>query len=353
MTKKKNRTFINVADYLRPGIFYYAFVGGRGGGKTFSTLDYCVETGKPFIYMRRTLDELIECCDHPTHGELENPFKGLNKEREWNYGLLRTTKKSAAIFDRVIGADGKIEYVDAPIGYGLALSAIATMRGIDLSDAETLFYDEFIPEKHVRKIKAEGEALLNAIETVARNREMVGSEPMRVIMCANAFDIYNEVFRELGVISLVERMINRGQTVSYFNDRGLCIALLPHTEEFVEKKKKTSLYQLTKGTRFYDMALMNEFAYNDFSLIGYRKITGMRPVVGFDGCYVYETKGDNQYYVSYSRSRCPVYDTRHVQDKKSFFDNYGKWLRMEFIDSKIQFETYEIKMKFLDAIGIK
>lgn len=349
---KKKKVFINVADYFRAGIYYYAFVGGRGGGKTFSTLEYCVGKGEKYIYMRRTLDELVECCDHPTHGELENPFKGLNKERGSNWGIVKVTKKSGAIFDRVKKDDGTFEYVGEATGYALALSAIATMRGIDLSDAGTLFYDEFIPEKHVRKIKAEGEAFLNAIETIARNREMMGIEPMRVIMCANAFDIYNEIFMELGVVGQVEKMINRGQTVSYFQDRGLCIAILPHTEEFIEKKQKTSLYKLTAGTRFYDMALNNAFVYNDFTLIGYRYIKGMRPVVGFDNCYVYESKGDNQYYISYAKARCPYYNTRHIQDKKAFFDAYGKWLRMEFIESHVSFETYDIKMKFLDAIGI-
>lgn len=350
---KTKKLFIDVKEYFRPGIYYYAFVGGRGGGKTFSTLDYCIDRGERFIYMRRTLDELVECCDHPSHGELENPFKGVNTERGWNYGLLKTSKKAAGIFDRVKNEKGDFEYVGEPVGYGLALSAIATMRGIDLSDASFLFYDEFIAEKHVRKIKSEGEAFLNAIETIARNREMKGQEPMCVCMCANAFDIYNPIFQELGVIGHVERMINRGQEVAYFPERGLCIALLPHTEEFRRQKADTSLYRLTSGTRFYDMSLNNEFVYNDFSLIKYRSVKGMRPVVAFDECYVYETKGSDIYYISYARARCPGFKMQLLQEKKAFFDDYGKWLRMSFIDSRLYFESYDIKMKFLDAIGIK
>lgn len=351
--KKTGKVFIDVKDYFRPGIYYYAFVGGRGGGKTFSTLDYCINLEERFIYMRRTLDELVECCDHPSHGELENPFKGLNAERGTNYGMLKTSKKAAGIFDRVKNDKGEFEYIGEPLGYGLALSAIATMRGIDLSDASFMFYDEFIAEKHVRKLKAEGEAFLNAIETIARNREIKGQEPMRVVMCANAFDIYNPIFQELGVISHVEKMINKGQEVSYFHERGLCIAILPHTEEFRKKKEKTSLYRLTAGTRFYDMALNNEFVYNDFSLIKYRSVKGMRPIVSFDNCYVYESKGTNLYYISYSKARCPHFSMNLIQEKKAFFDDYGKFLRMSFVDSSVYFETYEIKMKFLDAVVIK
>lgn len=345
--------YIDVKKYFKRGIYYYAFIGGRGGGKTFSSLKYCAECGGKYIYMRRTLDELVECCDHPTHGELENPFKSLNEEYGWNYAFLKTSKKAAGVFERVKNEKGEYEYIGESLGYGLALSAIATMRGIDLSDADVLMYDEFIAESHVRKIKNEGEAFLNAIETIARNREMKGKEPMRVIMCANAFDIYNPIFQELGVISLVEKMVNRGQQVSYMHDRGLCIALLPHTEEFRAAKEKTSLYRLTKGTRFYDMSLNNSFVYNDFSLIGYLNIKGMRPVCCFDDIYVYEDKGDNGYYLSYAKARCQRYNTNHIQEKKSFFDDFGKMLRLEFIDSKVRFETYDIKMKFLDAIGIK
>lgn len=350
---KKKIEYINVPEYFRNDINYSAFVGGRATGKTYSVLRYCIESGKKFIYMRRTLDELEECCDNPKYGEGENPFKSLNSDFGWNYGLVKLTKKSAGIFDRDIGDDNKITHVGECLGYGLSLSTVATMRGIDLSDSEFLFYDEFIPEQHVRKIKAEGEAFLNAIETISRNREIKGLKPMKVVLCANAFNIYNEIFKELGVISAVEKMVNRGQQHSYMTDRGLSIHLLKATRSFVEAKSQTSLYRLTNGTNFYDLALGNQFVYNDFSLIEYKTLKGYQPVCSIDNVYIYRKKGSNSYYCSYSQSRCEHFNLKHVQERTSFFAKYGKALRLYFTESLVSFESYDVKMTFLDAIGIK
>lgn len=349
----KKVEFINISDYFRKGIVFNFFVGGRGTGKTYSSLKYCIESGKKFIYMRRTLDELEECCDNPKYGEGENPFKKLNDDMDWNYGLVKLTKKTAGIYKREIDDNGKITHFGEPLGYGVALSTIATMRGIDLSDCDFLFYDEFITEKHVRKITAEGEAFLNAIETIARNREMLGKEPMIVVGCANAFNIYNPIFQELGLISQVEKMINRKQEHAYFDDRALSIHLLKNTDSFNSEKKETALYRLTRGTRFYDMALNNDFAYNDFSLIGYKKISGYRPICAFNDCFVYYKKGSEEFYITYSSARCVRFDVSKVQERKNFFDKYGKILRQHFVEGNVSFETYDIKMQFLDAIGLK
>jgi len=46
------------------------------------------------------------------------------------------------------------------LGYTTALSTISGLRGFDASDVKIWIFDEFIPERHERAIKCEGEAFL-------------------------------------------------------------------------------------------------------------------------------------------------------------------------------------------------
>ena len=105
------------------------------------------------------------------------------------------------------------------IGYTCALSTIANMRGFDASDVKLLIYDEFIPERHERPIKSEGSAFLNAYETMNRNRELKGKRPLTVLCLANAFDIANPIFLELGLVGIAEKMKQNGLRFHPVNPR--------------------------------------------------------------------------------------------------------------------------------------
>ena len=115
---------------------------------------------------------------------------------------------------------------DKILGYTAALSTISNMRGFDASDVEMLIYDEFIPEKHERTLKHEATAFLNAYETINRNREMQGKKPLQVLALANAMDLANPIFLELGIVNNIERMLDKGRSNIYLDrDRGLLVAI--------------------------------------------------------------------------------------------------------------------------------
>ena len=67
----------------------------------------------------------------------------------------------------------------------MALSTFGNLRGVDFSDVDMIFFDEFVPQKNARPIKAEAEAFFNLYETVNRNRELDGRPPVRVLMLSN------------------------------------------------------------------------------------------------------------------------------------------------------------------------
>ena len=340
--------YFNIWDYKSADYPFQIFIGGRGTGKTYSALKGSLTFGSRFIFMRRTAQELDLMLDSE-RGEGANPFKPLNKDMGRDIGLFRIVKNLAGIYNRELIED-KLQPVGAPIGYGVALSTISSIRGIDFSDCDICIYDEFIPEKHVRRIKNEGTALFNAYETMCRNRELAGEPPMQLYLLANSNDIYNDIFIELGIVSDIERMCRKGKADLYFKDRGLAVHLLANNTEFTDAKAKTALYKLTAGTTFSDMALNNTFAYEDFSLIGRQSLTGFRPVVGIGKAFMYMKKGESMIYISYARARCQTLNINNESDRLCFYDDYGRSLKQYYIKGRIMFESYELKRIILDLI---
>lgn len=355
---KKEDKFINVMDYWDVRYPYQFFIGGRGTGKTYSALKAAIEMAtdgriNKFIYMRRTETELQAVMDSRLRGETINPFKSVNNDNGWKYGIVPIQKNLGGIYEREFEeGTGKVRITGDQIGYAIALATVSGMRGIDLTDCDYMIYDEFITERHVKKMKAEGEAFLNCIETVSRNRELLGKPPMIVFCLANAFNIHNPIFEELGVIDAVEKMINMRQSDSYSINRGLAIHLLKDRKGFKEEKSKTSLYKLAAGTRFSEMSLENDFIYNDFSLIGYKNIKGMRPCVRIDGVTLWEKKGEGTMYFSFASGNCPRLDCATEHERRYFLRQYGGTIKDLFIKGNVYFETYSIKQKVLELLGV-
>lgn len=340
--------YINVWDYKSSDYPFQIFIGGRGTGKTYSALKGCLIKDKRFIFMRRTAQELDLMLDSE-RGEGANPFKPLNKDLQRDVGLSRIVKNLAGIYNRELVED-KLQPVGAPLGYGVALSTISTIRGVDFSDCDVCIYDEFIPEKHVRRIKNEGTALFNAYETMCRNRELAGAPPMSLYLLANSNNIYNDIFIELGIVSDIEKMVRRQKADLYIKERGLAVHLLANNDEFTDAKAKTALYKLTAGTTFSEMALENKFAYEDFSLIGRQPLAGFRPVCCIGKAYLYMKKGESLAYISYGRAQCQHYNIDNESDRLCFYNDYGRRLKQFYIKGAVYFESYELKRIILDLI---
>lgn len=346
--------YINIWDYKDEHYPFQIFIGGRGTGKTYSALSGCIDgqhisQEDKFILMRRTAQELDLLLDSD-RGEGANPFKPINRDINRNIGMRSIVKNLAGIYNRELNEEGKLKHVGEPIGYGVALSTIASIRGIDFSDASDCIYDEFIPEKHIRKMKGESDALLNAYETINRNREFYGKKALGLWLLANSNDIYNEIFIGLKIVDVVEKMIQSGKHDKYIPDRGLAIHLLESPKEFVEKKSKTALYRLTAGSEFAEMSLANNFAYNDFSLVAHRNLKGYVPICAIDNATIYRKKGDREIYVSYANARVPKYNTKTEHEKRRFMADFGLSLYQPFIDGCIIFESYALKAMLLDLI---
>lgn len=314
--------YVNISAILSNNIPFNFIVGGRATGKTYTTLKTVVENGIKFLLLRRTQAQ-ADLINKPDF----SPFKSLNRDCGWDIRSTPITKYNAAFYS---GDDGDV------IGYSAALSTISNMRGFDASDVELLIYDEFIPEAHERPIKNEGAAFFNAYETINRNRELSGRNPLQVICLANANDIANPIFLELGLVSKVASMRKKHKNIFVDKKRGLAVYLLDGSP-ISDSKRDTALYRLTHGSEFQQMALNNSFVDTDNLKTVHRPLIEFRPVVGVGELTVYQHKGDGRYYVSRHRSgTCPEYATG-PSDLEQFTAAYG-WLKVEQLENNIDYE---------------
>lgn len=322
--------FINVFDRkLKP--FNY-FIGGRGIGKTYSALWYFQHYEIPFLYMRNTIKQIDKCKTL-----MGNPFKRINKD--FGTDIRLDSELDHAIINKYI--EGRDEPVF--LGYAVALSDFEAIRGIDLSDVDYALFDEFIQRKGKLQYN-QFEAFTDFYETAARNREILGEEPFRVLLCTNSQKVGSEILAGFGLIPHLERLIYKGGGV--WRDGTTHLEYFPK-QQISELKGNTALYRaLGSNNKLSREFLDNEFAHDSFTGIG---AVPLREYTGYcvlDEFYFYRHKSQRQFYVC----RVPFTLTEPGQKFSSidnfpyFMRRYGVRLKDAYIEGRLKCSEYFIKI---------
>lgn len=326
--------YVDIERILNYRIPFNFIIGGRGTGKTYGALKYAYENDIRFMLMRRTQAQ----CDLINKPEF-NPYKVIATDLNRDIRVKSISKYNALIYE-YYGEDLE----DKTMGYTCALSTIANMRGFDASDVTILLYDEFIPERHERALKNEGSAFLNAYETINRNRELQHKAPLQVLCMANAFNIANAVFLELGLVGICERMQNKGQELYINKERGILIAML-NKSDISRKKADTALYRITSGA-YADMALANDFSYNDASDIKSKGLKEFKLLCTVGEISIYKHKANRKYYVSEHRTgTADIFKSDEVGLKR-YQKRYGLQLYSSYMRGNVTFENMLTKSLF-------
>lgn len=312
-------------------------IGGRGIGKTYSTLRHMVNKEKFPIYMRRTSVEMDASCD-----DYGNPFKTLNHDYHWNL-FIECKKKMYFIRDNV-GDDITPEIYTQ--GYGACLSTFSNLKGVDFSESTFTFYDEFIPPPEKKRIKNEADAFFNYYETVNRNRELKGEKPHQVVLSSNSVSLNSPILEELGLVTVIENMLRNGEEKRGMKSRGILI-ILPNLKEFREAKSRTFLYNATQGTNFHESSLDNKFAYDSFANIAKRNLKEYTPVMAYENIYIYRHKSRLEYYVSYSRADCERYTEK---DTKILFIRRLFPIKDLLLNGTFIYENFSCKSRLMNVM---
>ena len=316
-------------------------IGGRGTGKTYSTLDDSYENNTEeahFMYLRRTEVEISSIADVKY-----NPFKALNRDKHYDVQARYISKNSVGEFYQKLES-GEERF----LGYAAALSTFGKLRGADLYDVSNIVFDEFIKTKTAHPLKDEADLFFNAYETITRNRELDGLKPPTVYLLSNATTLNSPILEELNLVSVIERMKLNGQSAYTDKDRGVHVELLKDLK-VSELKRNTALYKLTRGTTYSAHALDNEFAYDSFENIAKVQLNEYIPWIQLEDLYIYRHKHRLEYYVCKSQGKC-----QHIfkgDNTPLFKRNFGGRFYQLLIGGYVLFQSFAVKQKIMSYFG--
>lgn len=334
-----NNGYVNIPEILKHEAIFIFIYGGRGTGKTYGSLQEFIDEKLKFLYMRRLQSQV----DLVKRDEMM-PFKKLNTDRGWNIQPFPVNKYVSSFYESDINEDGKIIPVGDSLGLLTSLSTFSNLRGVDGSDLDIMHLDEFIPELNERPIKDEAGAIFNAYETMNRNRELEGLPPIKFLFTANSNRIDNPLFMELNLITIAEKLRKRGDEFYYDEKRRMLLIDL-YKSKISEQKSETALYQLTRGTEFYNMAIKNTFLNEERGRIATKPIKEYRPIVSIGEICIYKHKSKSEYYVTGFKSGSPkTYGTGEKDRTRFRKDCFYLWTA--YMKNKIVFEEYIYEVIF-------
>lgn len=331
--------YVNIPEVLKHEATFIFIYGGRGTGKTYGALKEMIEGEHHFIYMRR-----LAAQTDIVKKESMQPYKTLNDDMGWSIQPFPINKYISAFYESDVNEDGKVIPVGDQHGLLTSLSTFSNLRGVDGSDIDTIILDEFIPELNERPIKGEADALFNAYETINRNRELKGEDPVKLLCLANSNRIDNPLFMELKLVRKAEKIRQDGKEYLYDPKRKMLLIDL-YKSQISEAKSDTALYQLTKGTEFYEMAIRNSFINEERGRIETRPIKEYRPVVSIGEITVYKHKSRREYYITTFRSGSPDSYTTGEKDRERFRKKY-LYLWQCYMRREVVFEEYMSEILF-------
>lgn len=334
-----SKGYVNIPELLRHEAIFIFIYGGRGTGKTYGTLKHFIEENDKFIYMRR----LAAQVDIVKKDDMQ-PFKTLNRDMGWTIKPFPINKYISSFYESDVNEDGRVIPVGESYGLLTSLSTFSNLRGVDGSDIKVICLDEFIPELNEKPIKGEADAIFNAYETINRNRELNGEAPIKMIFLANSNRIDNPIFMELNLITMADNMRKKG--LDYFYDKKRRMLLVDLAKSKIsEEKSATALYDLTRGTEFYNMAIKNTFLNEERGRIETKPIKEYKPVCAIGEICIYKHKSRQEYYVTGFKSGSYALYGTGERDRERFRKDYVHIWRA-YMKKKVVFEAYIYEVIF-------
>ena len=324
----------------------YVLIGGRDIGKTYSTLRKYVEDHEQTMFVKRTNEDVDLLAAGNQLGKTKtayeidlSPYKAINRDIGTNIKAYKIKEGIGGFYE----TDDEGSAVGKPVSYLISLNSVSKVKGFDTSECEAIIFDEFIPQPWERWNRKEGEQLMDLYETVERDRYIRTGKELKLILLANAVNIYNPVCEVLDITDTIAEMQTRNVETLYMEERGILIRRLTTPVAMLEKKRKTGIYRSMKNTAWGRMAFGNDFAYNDFSKIKKQALKGFSPVCSLavkeKTWYVYRKEG--VFYMCRARhGKNDLYDLNLETEQKRFFYDHVLEMQNASIDGRMTFETY-------------
>ena len=165
-----------------------------------------------------------------------------------------------------------------------------------------------------------------------------------MLFLANSNRIDNPVFMELNLITIADNMRKKG--LEYYYDKKRRMLLIDLAKSKIsEEKSHTALYDLTRGTEFYNMAIKNVFLNEERGRIANKPIKEYRPVCAIGEICIYKHKSNGEYYVTGFKSGSPITYGTGERDRERFRKDFVHIWRA-YMKKKVVFEAYVYEVIF-------
>lgn len=339
----RNEKYYFFADDLRkyPDAWCYVVWSRRGSGKTYSALRFAYENKIPIVYMKRTIDDVETICANDKGIDL-SPYVPINRDAGYTI-KPRLIRKGIGGFYSQMDSDGNA--IGDPFSYIIALNAMKTVKGMDMSFADWMLLDEFIPQVGETIRHAEGQMLLDMYMTISRDREKRGRDSLKLVLFANAENISTPITSEMEIIDDMVDLVASGQSHKYLEDRGILIHYITDEEIPITEEERGGIYKAMKGTAWGEKAFGGLFSANDFSNVGHKRLKGFQPIARFrykrkNYCiwrkeeYVFVCKAQGNAYLSY--------DLDKENDQKLFYVEIVRDLREDTANGYVTYDSYSL-----------
>lgn len=327
-----------------PGCWLYVVWSRRGPGKTYSFLYHCLSEEIPFIYLKRTKEDvefLTSVPDTDDDSMDPNPFAPINRDYGTNVKIFKI-KDGMAGFWKV---DSEGNRSGTPIGYVFAFAVVSKLKGFNFDKVMEICYDEFIPQPTEVVRKASGKALLSIYMTVSRDREKRGRPPLKLVMFANAEEISTHETNILEITDDMADMEISGASHKLLEDRGILLHHITDDEIPLKDSEKGAIFKGMAGTAWHEYAFGGHFSNNDFSNIKKISLKGFRCWIHLiyqrKDIYIYFNNNTGKYHMCYSANRADLtYDLSKENDQKLFFVRHYMQITEALINGRMTFEKY-------------
>ena len=314
----------------------------RGPGKTYSALRYPYHKFKT-LYLKRTNKDVKTICEYS--GDLDfdpSPWAPLNRD----FGINVKPRLLKDGFGAFYDADADGNPVGAVINYVASLNAIKQVKGMDLSQAEWIIFDEFIPQAGEVVKKAEGEMLLDLFETVNRDRRKRGRPGLKLILFANAEEISTHITNALEVVDTMAEMQATGQNILYDESRGILFHHITTEDLPLQEIELQDMFKVMQGTAWAEKSFGGQFSGNDFSAVRKMPLKHLKCLYHIkyrrkNDAYIYLNNKTGCFYMSTRPGKFlqEYYLDRENQQKKFYYDHVLQ-LREACINDRFLFERY-------------
>lgn len=345
-----------IKKYIPRGIYFYYVCAGRATGKSYSCYDICrkVADGENLFFPDRAHEKdqkfmYVRCSAVESQAVATkegNAFKEYNIGENTDIYAEYNTKTNSGIWYKKIEDDYK------EVGYNVSLTTFSNLRGVSYADVSFILFDECVQQKRykTRNMRLAKE-FLNMLETISRNREVQGRNPIIVIMLSNPIDLGDALLSGLNFTPLLSKMMIEGKQRITVPERSLHIERLTNVP-ISEQKKKTSLYKFARGTGFVEESLSGDFVNNDTSIIKKPPLNEYLPLLTLEDTFtVYEHKTKNHFHIS--TSTMTAKNNLKVINMEKFRDIFYWKYKVAVIEGVVTYDNYQTKVMFEEMIRYK